>query len=702
KNKKQKGFTLLEILVVVVIIGVLTYLSVPLYHKIVQKADVSDALHNIDMLSGAQSKYYISNGSYASSLGGLETPLKVDGDNIRTTNFTYYVGKPGEDDYCIYAESNAKDYVLAKNYKTHSNILCSGGDCNKIESIIKEGDINGLCSGNNACNLTSCPQGEVLNPVKCLCEKECNKTEESCKKLNGKWVLLDGCTCGCTVKEGEEKWCNKSQRWSEEECDCVQWNSCELTEDDCKTLYSSNYTLSINDDGSCKCVCGLDKETCQSNGGIFAATKCSCGCSTDVIKKCAEQGKVLHEDCSCTCKVHSKCLQGYVFNNETCSCEKTDCTITEDDCKKKNENWVLLEDCSCGCDKLEVKECKDGYYFDKDKCTCIKKDCELTEEQCKKENENWVLKSNCVCGCEKVESCGTGSFWNSTKCVCEKKECDKTDDYCKKYFGEDYSLNEEKCDCVKSECNKAEEECVKEFGKYFILNKQTCSCECGLTEEKCKNEGGTLNKEKCMCEQTGCTKTEEECKKMNENYILDTSACNCKCGLVERDCTSQGMTFNSSKCKCDKIGCGITAEQCHGVNPNWTLLSDCTCGCPNTIICKDGTTWNADKCECQKSDCDKTEESCKKFNRNWTVLPDCTCGCPTIAHCTTPGEVWNAETCLCEKNSCNGLTDADCKAQNPNFYLEGTKCRCLCGVDKFSCGLQGLWYNIDTCECVQQ
>ncbi len=686
KNKRQKGYTLMEILIVVVIIGAMGYFSIPMYNKIINKADVSDALHNIDMFSGAQAKYFIENGKYTSNLSTLETPLKGEKAKIDTTRFTYTAGDPREDDYCIYSANKIKKYTLARNYRTNSEILCEGSDCGKIESFVSEGDFKELCSKNGG------------NP------QSCNNTEESCRAMNKNWGLLGDCTCGCTV---EEKICNKSQRWSVVDCACVQWNSCDLTEEKCHSLYTPNHFLHMDGSGSCECQCKYSEDICKENNADgFDEKRCSCICVNDDVKKCAEQGKVLTGDCQCVCAEVKQCAKGYVFSNEKCECIKTDCTTTEEECKKKNEKWTLLEDCSCGCDKsLLVKRCPTGYVYSKEKCACVTEKCDLTEEECKKESDVWVVRDDCTCGCEKVEPCGTDAIWNSMKCACEKKDCTKDDDYCKKYFGEDYYINKEKCECVKKECDKTDDYCKKYFGEDYYINKEKCECvkkECDKTDDYCKKYYGEdyyINTEKCECVKNECDKTEEECKKMNENYILDTGICNCKCGLVEKDCTSQGMTFNSSKCKCEEIGCGITAEQCKGVNPNWTLLGNCTCGCPKTVICKDGTTWNTEKCECQKPDCDKTEESCKKFNVNWTVLPDCTCGCPTVAHCTTPGEVWNAETCLCEKNSCNGLTDADCKAQNPNFYLEGTKCRCLCGVDKAICGLQGLWFDQENCLC---
>ena len=145
KIKKKEGYTLLEILVVVIVITILASIAVPQYHKVIMKADVSDALHNMSMFSEAQNKYRIQKGRYAANLNNLDTPLKGEDDTIITTNFIYSAGDPRDDNYCIYSENRISNYTLAKNYKNNSKVICSGSGCNKINSLIKTGNLTELC-----------------------------------------------------------------------------------------------------------------------------------------------------------------------------------------------------------------------------------------------------------------------------------------------------------------------------------------------------------------------------------------------------------------------------------------------------------------------------------------------------------------------------------------------------------------------------
>ncbi len=558
KNKKQKGYTLVEILVTVTIITVMAYFAVPVYNKIVQQSDVSDALHNIDMFSNAQEKYYIQNGKYTGNLGQLETPLKGEKATVETTKFSYSAGDPREDDYCIYSKSRTKNYVLARNYKINSEILCNGDDCGKVESFVKKGDFKEMCSksSNNTPN------------------QNCNNTESYCKSINPKWGLRKDCSCGCTV---EEKICSKSQRWSAEECACVLWNSCDLTEEKCKSLYTPNHFLYMDGSGSCECKCRFTTAICnENNADSFDEKTCSCVCVNDDVKKCAEQNKVLTGDCQCICAEIKKCNKGYVFSHEKCECIKTDCGITEEECKEKNKNWTLLEDCSCGCEQsLVVKRCPDGYSYSQEKCACVMDECTKTDEECQKYYGKYFIL-------------------NKEKCSCE---CGITEDKCKSEVG---ILNKEKCVCEPISCTKTDEECKKENENWALLDGCTCGCP---KVEKCNSKLEFWNSETCKCEfgTQLCNLTLKECQGINENYILDTDSCNCKCGLTEKECTSQGLQYNVAKCKCEGELCDLTENECQGKNKYWTLLKDCTCGCETVELCDSGLKWDENLCKCVSS-----------------------------------------------------------------------------------------------------
>ena len=61
---KPKGFSLLEILVVVIIVGILASIALPNFGKAVEKAKVRDAQGALNMIYQAQRMYKLDQGSY--------------------------------------------------------------------------------------------------------------------------------------------------------------------------------------------------------------------------------------------------------------------------------------------------------------------------------------------------------------------------------------------------------------------------------------------------------------------------------------------------------------------------------------------------------------------------------------------------------------------------------------------------------------
>ena len=70
----KKGFTLLELLVVILIIGILAAIAIPQYKKAVIKSRLVSMLPYVRAVQDAQEEYYMVNNAYADSV----TKLNVD------------------------------------------------------------------------------------------------------------------------------------------------------------------------------------------------------------------------------------------------------------------------------------------------------------------------------------------------------------------------------------------------------------------------------------------------------------------------------------------------------------------------------------------------------------------------------------------------------------------------------------------------
>ncbi len=71
---KNRGFTLVEIMIVVVIIGLLASMAIPAFQKVRTNSQDKAVLNNARQLSGASDQYYLENGVSSCGLTDLIGP----------------------------------------------------------------------------------------------------------------------------------------------------------------------------------------------------------------------------------------------------------------------------------------------------------------------------------------------------------------------------------------------------------------------------------------------------------------------------------------------------------------------------------------------------------------------------------------------------------------------------------------------------
>jgi len=81
-NKSRKGFTLVEIMIVVVIIGLLAAMAIPAFQKVRTSSQDKAVLNNARQLSAASDQYYLENGVSSVTQGALIGPTNY----IKTLN----------------------------------------------------------------------------------------------------------------------------------------------------------------------------------------------------------------------------------------------------------------------------------------------------------------------------------------------------------------------------------------------------------------------------------------------------------------------------------------------------------------------------------------------------------------------------------------------------------------------------------------
>ena len=74
-NNKKSGFSLVELTIVVVILGVLATFAVPRFMSSVEKTKASEAFTYLSQIESAQARYNAENGRYTNRLNDLDISL---------------------------------------------------------------------------------------------------------------------------------------------------------------------------------------------------------------------------------------------------------------------------------------------------------------------------------------------------------------------------------------------------------------------------------------------------------------------------------------------------------------------------------------------------------------------------------------------------------------------------------------------------
>jgi len=89
----KKAFTLIELLIVIIIIGILATIAIPQYEKMVQRAKIAGALPKLQQIMTAEKLYYMEHGAYSTIVGpgGAHAPdwESIDIDNPCDSHFVY-------------------------------------------------------------------------------------------------------------------------------------------------------------------------------------------------------------------------------------------------------------------------------------------------------------------------------------------------------------------------------------------------------------------------------------------------------------------------------------------------------------------------------------------------------------------------------------------------------------------------------------
>ncbi len=149
--KEKSGFTLLELLVVVLIIGILTSVAIPQYSRSVRRAEMLEGMTHGKTIWDSALRFKAANGDTATSFDQLDagfTGATYDGGSFNDGPFTYILGTDR-----VTAHSNLSGYDLQMMFPVVSNtgvtadIYCCATNADKTGKWLCASGLEGIING---------------------------------------------------------------------------------------------------------------------------------------------------------------------------------------------------------------------------------------------------------------------------------------------------------------------------------------------------------------------------------------------------------------------------------------------------------------------------------------------------------------------------------------------------------------------------
>ena len=267
---KRKAFTLTELLVVVIVVGVLAAVAVPKFTRVLETRRTTEAENILAAVRTEQEKRCSLGQNYTGDFAKIPTVAYAKTSGVaeaKTANYTYTLTQTG-----VNAVRPGKDYVIRMPSYKSGQMCCEGADCaglNKSYPLCSE-----IVVQKDECAADICE----IRPNSCECEKyaqqngcECAPSAETCCQAGE--VYINGvCMSPCEAYQNTSSCCTAEEIAQGKE-------------------YNSNPDIT-DKAGSSKCLCpagervvsgynGGASHCCPTNAAVYKDGRCMTMCEAE-------------------------------------------------------------------------------------------------------------------------------------------------------------------------------------------------------------------------------------------------------------------------------------------------------------------------------------------------------------------------------------------------------------------------------------
>ena len=275
---KRKAFTLTELLVVVIVVGVLAAVAVPKFTRVLETRRTTEAENILAAVRTEQEKRCSLGQNYTGDFAKIPTVAYAKTSGVaeaKTANYTYTMTQTG-----VNAVRPGKDYVIRMPSYKSGQMCCEGADCaglNKSYPLCSE-----IVVQKDECAADICE----IRPNSCECEKyaqqngcECAPSAETCCQAGE--VYINGvCMSPCDAYQNTSSCCTAEEIAQGKEYDP---NPDKLSSSKCFCPAGERVVSGYN---------GGASHCCPTNTDVYKNGRCMTMCEAEPnTENCCEDGQ---------------------------------------------------------------------------------------------------------------------------------------------------------------------------------------------------------------------------------------------------------------------------------------------------------------------------------------------------------------------------------------------------------------------------